>query len=80
MADLPLGQVCYLEIALPSAPAPRALRGQIKNRSHFSYGFQFMEPDERAIAMLRPFFKPGALMVPAPEGAAGQSPITQPRR
>jgi hypothetical protein len=72
-ADLPLGQVAHLEIALPSAPAPRALKAQVKNRSRSNYGFQFMEVDERAIAVLLPLFQSAALMIPAPETTVSPS-------
>src|SRR5215471_12565928 len=46
-AELALGQVVQLELAIPTNPASRALKAQVKNRKGSNYGFQFLETDLR---------------------------------
>jgi PilZ domain len=61
--ELEIGQVVSVEISLSTPAAPSALKAQVKNRHGFSYGFQFLESDGRAAAMLGPLFRPEAVQV-----------------
>ncbi len=62
-AELEIGQVVSVEIAVSTPYEPSPLKAQVKNRHGSSYGFQFLEPDTRAAAMLAPLFKPEAAQV-----------------
>ena len=61
-AELAIGQVVYLELAIPTNTGSRALKAQVKNRNRSSYGFQFIEADPRSITILLPLFDPKALL------------------
>lgn len=64
-AELEIGQVVLLEISMPTAPAPRRLKAQIRNREGFNYGFQFLESDPMTISFLGQLFHPDSVLVPA---------------
>ena len=65
-ADLEIGQVVSLEVSLSTPAAPRPFKAQLKNRHGSKCGFQFMESDGRAAAMLGGLFQPDAVMAFAP--------------
>ena len=56
--DLAIGQEVLLEIALNKEPAPRRLKAQVRNRQGSTYGFQFIESDDRTAAYLAALFTP----------------------
>ena len=62
-AELEIGQVVSVEIAISTPATPGALKAQVKNRHGSSYGFQFLESDVRAAATLAPLFRPEAVQV-----------------
>ena len=64
-AELEIGQVVLLEISMPTAPAPRRLKAQIRNREGFNYGFQFLESDPMTVSFLGQLFQPDSMLVPA---------------
>lgn len=64
-ANLEIGQVVHLELAIAAHPAARALKAQVKNRNRSNYGFQFIEPDPRSVFILLPLFDPKELQAPA---------------
>jgi len=62
-AELEIGQVVSVEIAVSNPTASSTLKAQVKNRNGSNYGFQFLEPDTRAAAILNPLFRPEAVQV-----------------
>ena len=71
-AELAIGQVVYLELAIPTNPESRALKAQVKNRNRSSYGFQFIESDPKSITILLPLFDPKALLPTTAAQTAGR--------
>jgi hypothetical protein len=66
-AELAIGQESFLEISLGKMPAPRRFKAKLRNIEQVVgagriYGFQFMEADERSIAVLNVLFRPEALV------------------
>jgi len=60
-ANLEIGQVVSLEIALSTPAAPSVLKAQVKNRQGLNYSFQFLETNGRAAALLQDLFRPEAV-------------------
>ena len=62
-AELEIGQVVSVEISVSNPAPPSTLKAQVKNRHGSSYGFQFLESDNRAATILSPLFRPEAVQV-----------------
>lgn len=62
-AELEIGQVVSVEIAISNPAPPSTLKAQVKNRHGSNYGFQFLEPDSRTAMVLSPLFRPEAVQV-----------------
>lgn len=60
-AELEIGQVVSLEIALSASTAPSVLKAQVRNRQGMNYSFQFLEAGGRAAVMLQDLFRPEAV-------------------
>lgn len=53
-AELKLGEVVSLNFSLPGSPAPWAVRGVLRYRRGYHYGFEFLSlPAEHAKALTR---------------------------
>ncbi|HEV3041027.1 MAG TPA: PilZ domain-containing protein [Candidatus Angelobacter sp.] len=62
-AELEIGQVVSVEIAIANPAPPSTLKAQVKNRHGSNYGFQFLESDSRTAIVLSPLFRPEAVQV-----------------